>query len=269
MHIQNLQGISEKEIITCFLKAFLDYFVTLPADFEYWKKRFLAARVDWELSFGMFEEKHLVAFIIHGSDEHDGFLTAYNTGTGVLPSYRGKHMIDQLYKHAIPLLKKRGVEKALLEVITQNERAIKVYERIGFTITKEVNSFSGKLSSGTAYTLQKVEFQEVLHKNLYKEEHYSWDNTSGALYNSDDVETFLVLNEQDGGCGYFSLQKPGNLVQIESTSGKYAEILDAVGQVTQEVRLKNVPVQRTELLKELHRRDFQKTVSQFEMERRL
>ena len=62
--------------------------------------------------------------------------TAFNSGTGVVPKYRGRRIVKQLYDFAIPELLKRGVEKCGLEVIKENEKAIKAYRRVGFEIIK-------------------------------------------------------------------------------------------------------------------------------------
>jgi ribosomal protein S18 acetylase RimI-like enzyme len=107
--------------------AFDGYFVKMPDSLDYWATRFKQARVNYHYSFGVFDASRLVAFIIQGMDIHDGQLTAFNTGTGVLPAYRGQKLVDRLYDHAIPRLKERGIQKCQLEVIQENERAIRVY----------------------------------------------------------------------------------------------------------------------------------------------
>lgn len=134
------------EGITCFLSALENYFVKFPRDVEYWKSRLVTACVDWELFLGMFDGENPVGFIINGIDPHNEKFTAYNTGTGILPEYRGKSIVDQLYLHSIPLLKNHGIEKSLLELICENERTIKVYKRIGFRITRTLKNFQRKSS---------------------------------------------------------------------------------------------------------------------------
>src|SRR5690606_28619003 len=120
----------------------------------------------------------------------------YNTGTGILPDYRGLAIIDKLYAHAIPEFKEKGVEKCLLEVICENERAIRIYKRIGFRITRELNSFRGKLpESASGKGLQKCHFSEVLDSGLYKAEHYSWDNSAEAVNISKNLQTYCFKNE--------------------------------------------------------------------------
>lgn len=267
MKIKALANLPVEEVITCFLTAFESYFVKLPADVEYWKNRFTIARVDWSLSYGMFEEEKLVGFIINGIDNHNGRLSAYNTGTGILPEYRGKAIVDQLYRHAIPLLKEHGVEKCLLEVICENERAIKVYERIGFSIKRKLISFSGTLhKNSSAEELQKSDFSAVLDLDLYKPEHYSWDNSAEAVKMQKGVSTFYP-GRQNPPESYLSIDAAGNIIQVESEYGDYEKLLKAAGNVVQEVKLKNVDSGRSGLIEALQKLHFSKTVGQFEMEK--
>lgn len=267
MKIKTLATVPFEEVIDCFLTAFNNYFVRLPDDPEYWRTRFLAARVNWDLSFGMFDGSQLVAYVIHGIDRHNGKLTAYNTGTGVLPAYRGRAIVDQLYSFAIPLLKEKGIQKCLLEVICENERALKVYERIGFDIKRKLRSFSGTLpeiSSGEE--LQKWQYYKVLDQDLYESQHYAWDNSAEAVKMSGEkIQTFRLGPEQSPEA-YLSMDPEGNIVQLESKTGDYLRLLTAAGALAKEVKLKNVDAGREDLIKALEKLNFSNSVSQYEME---
>ena len=69
MKIKSLAHLPLAEVIDCFLEAFKGYFVEMPSDLDYWDFRFRGARVDWNLSFGMFDEEKLVGFFIIGIDK--------------------------------------------------------------------------------------------------------------------------------------------------------------------------------------------------------
>lgn len=267
MKIKALANLPVEEVITCFLTAFENYYVKLPADVEYWKNRFTIARVDWSLSFGMFEEEKLVGFIINGIDNHNGRLTAYNTGTGILPEYRGKAIVDKLYAHAIPRLKEKGIEKCLLEVICENEKAIKVYERIGFRITRTLKTFSGNLpKTNSENILQKWDFSEVLKSGLYRPQHYSWDNSAGAIHLLGDKVKTYAFGEAAGPEAFITIDDAGNIIQLESRTGNYDALLSAAGELLQEVKLKNVDAEREQLINTLQKWHFSNLVNQFEME---
>lgn len=267
MKIKTLGSIPFEEVMDCFLKAFDGYFVKLPVDLEYWRSRFVIARVDWNLSFGMFDNDQLVGYIINGLDNHNGKFTAYNTGTGVLPEYRGKAIVDQIYAHAIPLLKKNGVEKCLLEVICENERAISVYKRIGFHITRKLRTFSGNLPENPSEVmLQKCHFSEVLETDLLNPGHYAWDSAAEAVKLSGEKLQTYILGTKYAPEAYLVTGVDGNIVQLESKTGDYIKLLSAAGRIFKEVKFKNLDADREELIKVLENLHFSNSVNQYEME---
>ena len=52
-------------------------------------------RCGLRLSFGVFDGEQLVGFVIHCIGEEAGRTVAYNTGTGVLPGYRGQRWVTR------------------------------------------------------------------------------------------------------------------------------------------------------------------------------
>ena len=138
INILPLDTVPFEKIIECFLKAFDGYFVKMPQDPNYYRKRWEGAGVKYDLSFGAFSDQHLVGFIIHCIDQRDGHLIAFNTGTGVIPEFRGQGITSRIYQEALPVLKKAGITRSRLEVVQQNVPALKIYEKNGFNITREL-----------------------------------------------------------------------------------------------------------------------------------
>lgn len=269
MEIKSLSAITREEVITCLLTAFSNYFVKLPDDVDYWKARYKAAQIDWELSYGMFDGEKLVGFIINGIDVHEGRKTAYNSGTGVLPEYRGKAIVDRLYEHALPEFQKAGVEKCLLEVICENERAMKVYSRIGFETRRKLYSFKGSLPISTGeLQLQNTSFSKIMSTGLYDPKNYSWDNLSKPVEISEQNKNcFLITSAEGKLMGYVVLGPNGQVVQLEaSESSDISEVLKAISKLTPDVRFGNIPDHRKQLLNELKAFNFENTINQYEME---
>src|SRR3954465_14308675 len=115
MDIRPLSSIPFHEIYIAFTEAFSDYIIPFhPAERALNDKQ-KACRVNYDMSFGMFDGGRLVAFIIFGIDTLNGKLTAYNAGTGVIPAHRGQRLVKKLYDHALPILKAAGVQQSTLE----------------------------------------------------------------------------------------------------------------------------------------------------------
>lgn len=101
MIVKHLGHTDFNVIMECFLSSFEGYFVKMPTDHDYYKKRWKAAKVNLELSYGMFDDNKLVGFIIYVIDEREGQLIAFNTGTGIIRDYRGKGIVKSIYDYAL------------------------------------------------------------------------------------------------------------------------------------------------------------------------
>ncbi len=271
MEIKNLKDTSLSDIVQTLTLSFADYFVQLSSDVAYWEKRFEASRVDYGLSFGMFENGQLVGFIINGIDELNGVKTAYNTGTGVTASARGNKIIDQLYEHALPYFKEAGIRQCTLEVIRQNERAIHVYERIGFHISKDMKCFKGTLKvTHPDVTVQQVSFGKLEEKAKVHDDHYSWDNSTAAVAASDGRYQGYEAYKGEDTIGYFILSPATNhLIQFEVTSGNPADLellLSAIAVITPEVKINNVDSERSAITEGLLAAGLDNFIDQYEMQ---
>ena len=68
MEVRHLGDMDFGTIMECFLVSFENYFVQMPTDHAYYKQRWKAAGVQYELSFGMFDGERLVGFILNAID---------------------------------------------------------------------------------------------------------------------------------------------------------------------------------------------------------
>ncbi|WP_408096012.1 GNAT family N-acetyltransferase [Peredibacter sp. HCB2-198] len=140
MEIRGLEGTSLDIIFHAFKEAFNNYVIPLDLDRDLHLKRWKTAGVDFSLSYGVFDQEELVAFVLHVPVDH----VLFNFGTGVVPSHRGQKLIEKIYDVAVPHLK--NFKEVKLEVIKGNDRAIALYERMGFQTTRELLSFQGELN---------------------------------------------------------------------------------------------------------------------------
>lgn len=146
MKICSLENTSVKTISKALNAAFAGYYVPLKLSTAELAKKMKIDRNDASLSVGVFDQDHLVAFLLHGKDRINNKLIVYNGGTGVLENYRGKRLTQKMYAHILPQLQTMGADELVLEVLTQNEPALKSYQKIGFEIARKLNGYSGSLS---------------------------------------------------------------------------------------------------------------------------
>lgn len=67
---------------------------------------------------------------------------------GVLPNYRSKGIATALYKKIEKDAKKKGMKRIAFDVWASNKKAIRLYEKLGYTITGKVSSRAAKFFLG-------------------------------------------------------------------------------------------------------------------------
>ncbi len=94
-----------------------------------------------EMSVGAFAGDRLVGFIFNGVRQWDGRLTAYDTGTGVVPEFRRQGATTRMFGHSLDRLREGGIEQYLLEVIKDNDPAGDLYRKQGFHLVRGLNCY--------------------------------------------------------------------------------------------------------------------------------
>lgn len=205
-------------LYTCFLEAFSDYEVNMQMPPEQFAKRLARDRVRLEISAGAFDDERMIGFYINGLGEWQGKLTAYDAGTGVVPTHRKRGIGKDLFAFLIPRLKENSVSQYLLEVLTTNEPAVALYRKLGFEETRRLAVLrSNELISppATGVALRTTSQADWNLFQSFWDWHPSWQNSIAAVERIKD-DTLIVEAYVDERCtGYGVLFKPaGNLMQL-------------------------------------------------------
>lgn len=270
MIVQPLDTIDFETLMNCFLEAFENYYVQMPTDHNFYRKRWEAAKVRMDLSYGMFDHGKLVGFIIHAIDQRDETNIAFNTGTGVIPSYRGQQIIRSIYTEAILLLKAQDITLCRLEVIKENIIAVKTYERIGFTITKNYKCYQGTLNlhhEVASYELKNVSSSFFDWKKI-DQSYYSWDNHSNTILK--DTYDYYVVFTNNRPTSYF-IMKPdtGYITQFDvfiEDKKHWEQLFTAIQSVSTTIKINNVDERLISKIDILNHIGITNTVDQYEME---
>lgn len=240
MKIKTLSKLPLKDQITVFNQAFADYII----EFQYTEERKLhrsqRARADLDLSIGVYDDKKLVAFIFSATGVVDGHKTVYNGGTGVIPAYRGKRLVKKMYEFAFPIWKAQGYTKMCLEVIVNNEFAIKAYESIGLSISHKLISLGGALPSGTLKNGLTLDKKTNPNWSLYaplQAFEYAWDfcragveaqadfNQTYELRSADNQLLAFAIINGDGQIAQAGIQKPADwLLLMKALSTQFDQL---------------------------------------------
>ena len=245
----------------------------MPTDINYYKQRWKIAKVDFNLSYGMFDDEKLIGFIINAVDERNGTKIAFNTGTGVLPEYRGKKIVKSIYDYAISDLKMNGITKCSLEVITENCKAIKYYQSIGFEICKTLECYSGNinLKISEKVELDKGSYDTFDWNNLPNQDLYSWDFHSRTIKSGDYSyyqiikdnlpESYFVINPKNGYLAQFEI--------LEENKGNWNRLFNGIKNISETIKIINIDKRLSEKIEFINSIGLSKTVNQYEMEMEL
>ncbi len=221
MEIRSLENTDLDTIVSVFGKAFADYDVQINAEEvkAMWKRR--GFRPD--LSFAAFEGDDIVAFTLNGVGNFNGSKMAYDTGTGTLKEYRGQGLATKIFDYSIPYLKAANIRHYLLEVLQHNEKAVSVYRKIGFEVTREFNYFVWKNEElqheienrDTLYSVQPMNISHDDQVAAFWDFYPSWQNSFASIERA--KEGFVCL-------GALAAEKLIGYCAFEPSSGDITQI---------------------------------------------
>ncbi|WP_299536729.1 GNAT family N-acetyltransferase [Ulvibacterium sp.] len=269
MIVKSLGNTDFDLVLESFLLAFQNYFVTVPTNGNYYMERWKTAKVDFNFSYGMFDGETLVGFVIHAIDHRDGKLMAFNTGTGVIPDYRGKKIVQSIYEYALNDLRRIGVTHCALEVITKNERAIRAYTGIGFKTCRTYACFKGTINpeKREVVALKEVDLGKVDWANLPNQDFYSWDNQKESILRS-KYKFFQVMTNTSPESFFIIHPDTGYLVQFDvlnENEDAWNRLFSGIRQISSTVKINNVDLGLTDKLEQLNSIGLVNTIDQYEM----
>ncbi|MCM1067139.1 MAG: GNAT family N-acetyltransferase [Muribaculaceae bacterium] len=185
MEIRNLEHTDFDTLFDCFEQAFADYAVHFGKE----ELRSMLTRRGFcpRLSFAAFDNDLPVAFTINGIGPCDGILSAYDIATGAIKEYRGQGVAGELFAHALPLLKEAGVGQYVLEVLQDNSKALAVYRRMNFTVSREFDCFRQSIAliageRGSAECeVKAIDIASVRHAFGFCDFSPSWQNSLDSI----------------------------------------------------------------------------------------
>lgn len=220
VEIRSLASESFDVVAEAFMAAFADYNITFSKN--QLADMMLRRGYRAELSFAAFSADGCpVSFILNGIGMWQGHLTAYDTGTGTVKEYRGLGLSERVFTHSIPLLRRAGVKRYLLEVLSDNTPAVKVYTRLGFHTVREFNCYSipprPHVATGNAEVdIQRVPLSEISpFREDFADFPPSWQNDFASFHRAADNMVAIVASVGNNPVGY-AVAEPlyGDIAQI-------------------------------------------------------
>ncbi len=185
MEIRNLAYTDFDTLFRGFERAFADYEIR----FDKGEVHSMLKRRGYnpELSFAAFDNGEIVAFTLNGTGTFNGLPTAYDTGTGTVEKYRGQRIAGKIFTYSVPFLKEAGIGQYLLEVLQANRKAISVYRRMNFEVTREFDCFRQTIglinnrNGNTDCSIEQVDTDAVRQAQGCCDFTPSWQNSIDSI----------------------------------------------------------------------------------------
>lgn len=233
--IKTLAETPFEQIHSSFRKAFEDY--VEPFDLTIDQLKYMVERrgCDLKLSFGAFNGNELVGFTLNGIGVWKNKKTAYDTGTGIIKKFRKQGIATRIFNESLPILRANEVEQYLLEVIKTNKNAVDLYQKAGFSITRDFDYYvqrknnlvpNTKSRYDSSVTMKKIEFNDLnwnILKSFWSFEP-SWQNSVESITRKSDHFTFLGVIRNNSLIGYGVIEKHTGDVPQFAISENYRKI---------------------------------------------
>ena len=181
-------------LVTAFNEAFSDYLVPMHLTAAQLREMCTRRGVILELSPAEFDGERIAGYTLNALGTFNGVPSAYDSGTGVVPSHRRRGLARQLLEASFPALRARGAAQMVLEVLEPNERAAALYHALGFEVTRRLQCwrYSGAAELDVAAKEIAIDDARIEYCDFAP----SWQNSIDSLRRSGDDRRVITV---DGG----------------------------------------------------------------------
>ena len=267
-----------------FMEAFSDYVVPFVLTADQFRNHINLNAVDLDLTVGCVAGDRLIGFSLNGFGLWKGRSTVYDAGTGVVPDWRRQGVSDGMFDLMLPAFKEKAIEQFLLEVVTTNSGAVRLYEKLDFRVVRVLALLQcdGRLEV-TRETPPGVELRDIDEPDwellaTFWDGDPSWQNSIDAVNRSRKLKR-MIGAYADGKCiGYIVFSSRfGRVAQIAvdkefRKQGVGSALVMAMQSQTADgfsMQVINIDKSLTEAMRFFGNRGFRETLSQLEMIKQL
>jgi len=256
--------------------AFSDYIVPIQLTLPLLEQKIQGENIQLSQGIGAFSGNLLTGLILHGADIWPGPQTLYNGGTGVIPAFRGRRLVQQMYAQFRPMYRQQGIRRVILEVITTNTPAIKAYTNSGFTTSRLFHCYKGQPLQPRIrkdIQLKEATSPDWTLLNSFGDQLPSWSNSSDSIQREGADTLTWIAYEKETAVGFVSVYTANKRIRQIAVRQQYrrqgigSAMLQHITKMLQgPFSITNITDENRALQQFLLKVGFTPTVSQYEME---
>lgn len=194
----NCRDVSDSQIFEAFSKGFSDYFIKLELTEKIFVERFFGPEGNSrDYSFVAVENGTAVGVILGAVKHYEGNKTMRCGTLAIDPKYRGTGIAMKLFEFHKETAISQGCRQLFLEVLVENERAIKFYRNKGYEKVYDLSYFSLATpqafwgSQVPGYEIKPVGLSELRHSfHQAANVHINWQNDMNYIEKSSNLCCF-------------------------------------------------------------------------------
>jgi ribosomal protein S18 acetylase RimI-like enzyme len=225
LEIRPASSLDSEQLASLFTAGFSGYYVPIAADAAAIEAMTSNWDFDLDASRVAFDDGEPVGFAFLGVRGPRGWIG----GTGVVPAARRRGIGDAVMRAVLDEAARLGLEEVSLEVLVQNEPALRLYERLGFEHVRELEIWEVEasndvlLDSGSARNVAVESAQEAIAR--LRREPEPWQRADEIVARLADVRALAV---EDGAVLYRTSGGRASIVQLAGSADAARELLAAI-----------------------------------------
>jgi ribosomal protein S18 acetylase RimI-like enzyme len=273
---QSLENTKISNIHEAFLEAFSDYVVPMKISLEQFQRLLKRRGYQAQNSVGVFQDDQLIGFVLTSTRQWQGLPTTYVIGLGLSPRHRGHGLAKELMQQ-VTLLNKPHTQQFLLEVITSNQPALKLYQSLGYQISRELLCFSIPKANLTLSSSEHIDIKTSQcapdDVSTFWDKYTSWQYSKDTLATEPNYFVYVTAYIDQSFVGYGVIDPiSGDIYQLavhpeHRRQGIASAILSTLCQQTESSKIgcSNIDISNESLIAFLQKQQFKLMISQYEM----
>lgn len=206
MEIKRMEECSLADAVQAWNAGFTGYYFDATTTADAMLQRMAKEELSPRLSLIAYRAGQPVGIALGGIRLVNKRKIGWNGGTGIAPGLRGKGAGKLLMECHLDLLRGEGAAVATLEAIRENDKAISLYQKVGYRVIDELEHLSLKGKAGQLVSIPEPCDYRVASfppARMGEVPFYKADNPWQTHWQSaQDGEAVLALNEAGAPVGY-------------------------------------------------------------------